>query len=95
MATAIYQFPFPTQLKRLVDPTDPQDAATKAYVDAQSGGSTSYDFGVVGQNVLNTNQLSLQMLPYDFGVFNPPSERYATQVISPYNQGVVLDLGSF
>ena len=39
MATAIYQFPFPTQLKRLVDPTDPQDAATKSYVDNKSNGT--------------------------------------------------------
>lgn len=44
MATAVYSFPFPTQLKRLVNPTDPQDAATKSYVDAiqiHPGGSNT------------------------------------------------------
>lgn len=55
MATAQYSFQFPTQLKRLVNPTDPQDAATKSYVDAQAtppGGSNTQiqfnDNGVFG-----------------------------------------------
>ena len=38
MANLTYTFPFPTQLKNLVDPVANTDAATKEYVDTHGGG---------------------------------------------------------
>lgn len=66
----------------------------------------SYDFGIIGVNVLNINELTLQLLPYDFGIFNPSGQGGLTPASlsevpltvatnMSFNQDVVLDLGSF